>query len=107
MRPDEILASEPVTFDAVVVGDWIVPVWPYGPAWPPMRVQDVGYPEDRVLVCESVIAPTIGPSRPHVHIVDRDVWERQGASRFQWLRLPGLRKLEELAGSGLLVARRA
>lgn len=91
MSPADLIRSEPVVFDDVEEGDWVVPVWP-GPEWPPMRAREVNLIE-RVIVMESVIAPTVGKSMPHVHIVTEELWNSRGASRFQWLRLPGLREV--------------
>lgn len=107
MRPDEIMATEPVFFDDVQVGDWLMPVWPQHPEGPPWKVDRIDPRDGRRLLLVGVRAPTIGLSTPAEWIVSRRVWLTRAASAEQWLRLPGLRKLEELAGSGLLVDKRA
>lgn len=94
MTPFEIARTEPVDFDEVQVGDWIMPAWPHHPEGPPWRVGRIDEQDGRRLLLEGAHAPTIGPSRPQEWIVGARAWRLRAASHEQWLRLPGLRDLE-------------
>lgn len=95
MQPEEIVATEPVTFDRVEVGDWVMPTWPHHPEGPPWKVEAIDPQDGRRLLLVGVRAWTIGPSSRHEWIVTEADWNERGASRYQWLRLTGLRRLEE------------
>ena len=89
------LRSEPVTFDELELHDFVVPVWPAGPEWPPQYVVELDKVA-RIVTLVTLDAYTVGLSRPREPVVLTEAqWNERGASRNQWLRLPGLREAFE------------
>ncbi len=99
MTPFEIARTEPVDFDEVRTGDWLLPAWPHHPEGPPWRVMRIDEKDGRRLLLEGVRTPVVGPSERHgtvEWIVGETAWRERAASHEQWLRMPGLRELEEM-----------